>query len=183
MTVVVSSEDVHKELTEFVLAGAPSAKLFDHPASRTSQESMEARRAVSGETVTGAKALLVKIDARDKPDQFAVLVLPGFNKLDSKAVKNELKSRVENFRSFRFATPEEMAEHARSIQPGKMPPFGRPLFPKIDLTFIDEGLLGHKRIGFNAADFEQSIIMDTDEYLKLVTHDGIFAFSTETNAG
>jgi prolyl-tRNA editing enzyme YbaK/EbsC (Cys-tRNA(Pro) deacylase) len=173
------SAQVHKELVSFVLEAAPSAKLFQHPASKTSEESMEARHKASGERVTGAKALLVKLDVKDKPDVFAVIILPGFNKLDSKATKKELKERVLGFRSFRFASPEEMEQKARGMQPGKMPPFGRPIFPDVDLTFIDEALLSHKRIGFNASDFESSIIMDTDDYLKIVTSDGTFACSTE----
>jgi len=169
----------HKDLVAFVLKMAASAKLFDHPASKTSEESMEARHRASGERVTGAKALLVKLDIKDSPDVFAVIVLPGFNKLDSKAVKRELKEHIAGFRSFRFATPEEMDQKARGMQPGKMPPFGRPLFPEISYTFIDKALLDHEKIGFNAADFEKSIIMATGEYLKLVTHDGIFACSNE----
>ena len=173
------SAQVHKELVSFVLEAAPSAKLFQHPASKTSEESMEARHRASGERVTGAKALLVKMDVKDKPDMFAVIILPGFSKLDSKAIKKELKERLTGFRSFRFATPEEMEQKARDMQPGKMPPFGRPLFPGIDFTFIDEALLDHKRIGFNASDFESSIIMDTADYLKIVSSDGTFPCSTE----
>lgn len=140
---------------------------------------MEARHSVSGERVTGAKALLIKMDVKDKPDVFAVIILPGFSKLDSKAMKKELKQRVPGFRSFRFATPEEMEQKARGMQPGKMPPFGRPIFPDIELTFIDEAIKEHDRIGFNAADFEKSIIMDTVDYLKVVTNDGVFPCSVE----
>jgi prolyl-tRNA editing enzyme YbaK/EbsC (Cys-tRNA(Pro) deacylase) len=170
---------VRQELINLVMDGAPSAKLFEHPASKTSEESMEARHKASGERVTGAKALLIKIDVREQPDAFAVIVLPGFCKLDSKALKRELRERIPDVKNFRFANPDEMAAKARGIQPGKMPPFGRPLFPDVNFTFIDTGLLAHKRIGFNAADFESSIIMDMDDYLKIVTHDGIFACSDE----
>jgi prolyl-tRNA editing enzyme YbaK/EbsC (Cys-tRNA(Pro) deacylase) len=174
-----SAAQVHQELTAFVLHKAPSAKLIDHPPSKTSEESMNARLAVSGERITGAKALLIKIDAKDRPDVFAVIILPGFNKLDSKAVKKHLKERVAGFRSFRFATPEEMEQKARGMQPGMMPPFGRPIFPDIDLTFIDQSLLDHKRIGFNAAHFAESILVNTGDYLKIVTSDGTFPCSTE----
>ena len=174
-----TAAQVHEELTTFLAKAAPSAKLFSHQPSKTSEESMEARHSASGEKVTGAKALLIKMDVKDKPDVFAVIILPGFNKLDSKAMKKELKERVPGFRSFRFATPEEMEQKARGMQPGKMPPFGRPIFPDIDLTFIDEALKEHDRIGFNAADFEKSIIMDTDDYLNAVTNDGMFPCSME----
>lgn len=170
---------VHEELVAFIMKEAPSAKLFSHQPSKTSEESMEARHSASGERVTGAKALLIKMDVKDKPDVFAIIILPGFSKLDSKAMKKELKEHVPGFRSFRFATPEEMEQKARGMQPGKMPPFGRPIFPDIDLTFIDKALEEHKRIGFNVADFEKSIIMDMDDYLKIVTNDGMFQCSVE----
>ncbi len=170
---------LHEELLSFVRDGAPSTKLIQHSASKTSDESMEARRIASGKRVTGAKALLVKIDIRESPDAFAVIVLPGSSKLDSKVLKRELRERIRGARSFRFATTDEMAAKARGIQPGRMPPFGRPIFPDIDFLYVDSALLDHAQIGFNAADFERSIIMDTQDYVRLVTHDGIFACSTE----
>ncbi len=176
------ADKVHEELVAFLREHAPSAKLFPHAASHTSEESMEARFKASGERVPGAKALLVKLDIRDQPDTFAVIVLPGFNKLDSKGVKQELRSRIEGLRDFRFATPEEMSCVARGLQPGKMPPFGRPFFPDIKYTFIDEELLKHPRIGFNAADFEHSAIIDSAEYAKLVEHDGVFMCSAASGA-
>jgi prolyl-tRNA editing enzyme YbaK/EbsC (Cys-tRNA(Pro) deacylase) len=168
---------ISDELIAFITSNAPSAIVFSHPACKTSEESMEARFSASGEQVPGAKALLVKLDIRERPDTFAVLVLPGFNKLDSKVVKTQLRQHIEGLRDFRFATAEEMARVARGLQPGKMPPFGRPHFPDIVYTFIDETLLKYPRIGFSAADFEQSIIMDSTEYSNIVIHDGIFACS------
>lgn len=173
------TQSLHEELVAYVTDHAPSAKLFHHPASKTSEESMEARFQASGERVPGAKALLVKLDIRDRHDVFAVIVLPGFNKLDSKGVKQPLREHIEGLRDFRFATPEEMTRVARGLQPGKMPPFGRPIFPAIAYTFLDEALLEYPRIGFNAADFESSIIMDSREYQALVEHDGIFACSVQ----
>lgn len=170
---------VHDELVALVSAYAPSAKLFEHPECKTSEESMEARYRVSGERVAGAKALLVKLDVRDQPDVFAVIVLPGFSKLDSKAVKIELKERIVGFRGFRFASPEEMDRTARGMQPGKMPPFGRPLFPDVTYTFIDKALLDHEKVGFNAADFEKSYIVLTKDYMTFVAKDGVFSCSTE----
>lgn len=173
---------VHQELVEYILKKTPNAKLYEHPASKTSEESMQARHAASGEMVTGAKALLIKIDVKDRPDEFACIILPGFNKLDSKALKRELKERVPGMRSFRFATSEEMERVARGIQPGKMPPFGKPIFPDVTYTFVDKALLDHDKIGFNAAHFEKSIIMPTKDLLDIVSHDGVFACSDETNA-
>jgi len=122
-----NATQVYEELVALLAKEAPSAKLFSHQPSKSSEESMEARHSASGERVTGAKALLIKMSIKDKPNVFAVIVLPGLRKLDSKAMKKKLKE--------------------------------------------------HDRIGFNAADFEKSIIMNTKDYLKMVTSDGIFPCS------
>ena len=140
---------------------------------------MEARFEASGERVVGAKALLVKVDVKDAPEAFAVIILPGVSRLDSKAVKQELRARIPGARDFRFASPDEMAQVARGMQPGKMPPFGRPIFPAVAYTFIDKALLDQKKIGFNAADFERSIIVPTEEYIAITPNDGIFACSAD----
>lgn len=168
---------VHNDVVACFLNGSSDAKLYEHEPSKTSEESMEARYKASGERVTGAKAILIKLDVKDKPDTFAVIILPGFNRLDSKALKEQLRERIPGMRSFRFATAEEMARVARGVQPGKMPPIGRPVFPDIQYTFIDKALLDHNKVGFNAAHFERSIIMPTAELARLVPNDGITACS------
>ena len=175
---IEAENTVHEEVVNFVTTNAPAAKLFQHRASKTSEESMQARLEASGERVVGAKALLVKIDVKDSPEVFAVIILPGVSRLDSKVVKQELRERVVGARDFRFASSEEMEHVARGMQPGKMPPFGRPIFPDVQYTFIDKALLDQQKIGFNAADFEHSIIMPTEEYIKITPHDGVFLCST-----
>jgi len=174
--------EIDQELIAYIKVKAESARIVKHMTSKTSEESMRARLEASGESVTGAKALLIKMDVRDVQGVFAVIVLPGFKKLDSKRLKHELKNRIEGLRNFRFASPEEMAGQARGVEPGRMPPFGRPIFPAVAYTFIDKALLDHQRIGFNAAHFERSVIMDTVDYIEIVTHDGIFDCSTGENA-
>jgi prolyl-tRNA editing enzyme YbaK/EbsC (Cys-tRNA(Pro) deacylase) len=178
MTPEVSmAQQAHEDVVAFISAGIPTAKLYEHPECRTSAESIEARYAASGLRVPGAKSLLMKLDVKDRDDVFAAIILPGFNKLDSKALKSELKTRVPGMQRMRFATPEEMFDIARGMQPGKMPPIGRPIFPKITYTFFDSALLDHELVGFNAAYFEKSFIVPTKELIALVPHDGVFTCS------
>ena len=168
---------VHNDVVAFFLNDSSDAKLYEHEPSKTSEESMEARYKASGERVTGAKAILIKLDVKDKPGTFAVIILPGFNRLDSKALKEQLRERIPGMRNFRFATAEEMARVARGVQPGKMPPIGRPVFPDIQYTFIDKALLDHNKVGFNAAHFERSIILPTEALAELVQNDGLLTCS------
>ena len=171
---------VHNDVATFFLRSSNGAKLYEHEPSKTSEESMEARYKASGERVTGAKAILVKLDVKDKPDTFAVIILPGFNRLDSKGLKLQLRERIPGMRDFRFASAEEMARVARGVQPGKMPPVGRPVFPDIQYTFIDTALLEHEKVGFNAAHFERSIIMPTAALTAIVPNDGVIPCSQGT---
>ena len=178
MTNDTAGADVHADVAAFFLNSSNNAKLYTHEASRTSEESMEARYKASGERVVGAKAILIKLDVKDRSDVFAVVLLPGFNRLDSKALKEQLRERISGMRNFRFATAEEMARVARDVQPGKMPPIGRPIFPDIQYTFIDNALLEHEKVGFNAAHFERSIILPTKQLIDIVPADGYLSCST-----
>ena len=167
------NKTVHDDIVAFFVHDGNGATLYTHRPSKTSEESMQARFEASGEKVTGAKALLVKLDIKDRTGVYAVIIMPGFNRLDSKALKAQLKAQVPGLHGFRFASPEEMAHIARGIQPGKMPPVGRPVFPDIRYTFIDAALQTHEKVGFNAADFERSIIMPSAALIDLVPHDGV----------
>lgn len=165
------------DVVAFIKNGIPGAQLYSHEPCKTSAESMEARYRASGLRVPGAKSLLFKLDVKDRGDVYAVFVLPGFNKLDSKRLKRALKKRVAGMHRYRFATAEEMAQVARGVEPGRMPPIGRPIFPRITYTFFDEALLEFELVGFNAALFEQSFIVPAQDLVRLVPHDALFACS------
>jgi len=169
----------NEDLLSYFEANSATAKLYKHQECRTSEESAQARAEAGAGMVIGAKAILVKADVRDSNPQFFLLVLPGFSKIDSKKLKTELKDRIPGFRSFRFATSDEMAQVAHGMQPGCMPPFGKPIFPGINYVFVDDSLSLHPRVGFNAAKFTQSAVLNIEEYLRILNHDGIFSFATE----
>jgi len=120
-----------------------------HPPTFTSAESAAAR----GEDLdVGAKALLLKTD-----DTFRLFVLPANCKLDSAAIKRELKVK-----KTRFATAEELLE-LTGLVPGSVPPFGRPLLP-FDL-YADEAIgVVSNRVAFNAGSLTHSIIMSAADW-------------------
>lgn len=150
-----------------------SYKRCSHSPTRTSEESHQARMEVTGESVMGAKALVILLTFKNKEKPAAVLVLPSSKKIDAK----KLKQKITNLKSFRFATPEEMASLTGGLVPGSMPPFARPIFEELQDLFIDSSLLEYERIGFNIGSLTESVILSCEDYLKVVNHSSIFDFS------
>ncbi|MFO0780633.1 MAG: YbaK/EbsC family protein [Candidatus Gracilibacteria bacterium] len=123
-----------------------------HEPTYTSEDSARVR----GEsTMIGGKSLLMKIG-----DSFKLFVVSAALKLDSRAIKDYFHEKY-----FRFATREELMEMT-GLYSGSVPPFGRPILD-FDL-FIDNSVTKNERIAFNAGSLEDSIIMQTPDYLKLV---------------
>ena len=132
-----------------------------HEPTFTSEESAKAR----GEPLEiGAKALLVKTDAR-----FVLLVLSAARKLDSNAARARLGAK-----SIRFASREELLE-LTGLVPGSVPPFGRPLLP-FDL-YVDAGIALLPRVAFNAASLTESLVLPTADYLPLAPPTQTFPFA------
>ena len=138
----------------------------EHSATFTSEESAVARGEELG---VGAKALLLKTD-----DVFRLFVLPANRKLDSGAIKRELKVR-----KTRFATPDELLE-LTGLVPGSVPPFGRPILPFELFADIAVGMT-HDRVAFNAGSLTVSIIMSAAEW-KSTAKPRQFAFGKDEDA-
>ena len=152
-------------------------QLINHQECRTSEESAKARAEGGGGWVVGAKAILMKVDRKEIGSEFYVFVLPSDRQINSKTLKKSLKSKFNDFKAFRFSTAEEMAIETGGLLPGTMPPFGKPIFDKLTHVFIDNLLLKYDIIGFNAACLTQSLIVSTQDYLKVACPTDIFPFS------
>jgi len=138
-----------------------SYRRISHEPTRTSEDSSRAR----GEALeTGGKALLLKCG-----DSFSIFVLSAALKLDSQAVKKRL-----GVRSLRFATAEELLE-LTGLVPGSVPPFGEPVLPFP--LYVDESIEANERIAFNAGSLTDSLVLGTEDYLR-VARGELFRFST-----
>lgn len=167
----------YAELVTYIFESAGSAQEYEHPECRTSEESFRARKDAGAGEVTGAKALLLKVDLRGGVPSYVLLVLPGFYKLDSKTLKEQFRQFLPEAKKFRFASADEMHDAARGMQPGCMPPYGKPIYPDIAKLFVDEAMLDEDRIGFNAARFDRSIVVSVADYLVSAQPDAVFSFS------
>jgi Ala-tRNA(Pro) deacylase len=153
-------------------------KRIHHPECRTSEESAKARAEGGGGFVIGAKAILMKVDRKEIGSEFDVFVLPGDKQINSKSLKKAFKQQFNDFNRFRFSTTEEMVEQTGGLIPGTMPPFSKPIFDKLAHLFIDSSLLDYEILGFNAACLTQSLIVSTQDYIKVAAPTCIFSFSS-----
>jgi len=145
----VSSQATPGAISELLdAAGVPYRHLIHIP-TRTSQESAAAR----GEPLEhGAKAIVAKCDG-----EFRLLVVSAAKKLHTASARASL-----GVRDIRFASLEELKE-LTGLEPGGVPPFGRPVLP-LNL-YVDEGITRLERVAFNAASLTESIIMSAKDYL------------------
>lgn len=139
----------HEALIAFLDTAGVEYRLVLHPPCRTSAESRAARDAAGAPGAVGAKALVIR---RASDGSFGLLVLPGDLRLKNDAVRAR-------HGKFRFAAPEEVAEVTDALQPGMIPPFGRPVLPGIDWVVLDPAVAGAPLIGFNSAMFTRSVVM------------------------
>ena len=133
----------------------------EHAPTLTSEESAAARGEELG---VGAKALLLRTD-----EVFRLFVLPADRKLDSGAIKRELKVK-----KTRFASPEELHE-LTGLVPGSVPPFGPPVLPFELFADIEVGAT-YDRVAFNAGTLTNSIIMSSADW-EAIARPTRFSFS------
>ncbi len=143
--------DVFQSICRLLDGECIQYRTIRHQPTYTSEESAKAR----GEAVrVGGKALVVKTG-----EAFRLFVLSAAAKLDSGALKRHFGEK-----KIRFATPAELMD-LTGLVPGSIPPFGPPVLP-FEL-FVDESSLANEKIAFNAGSLTDSIVMTTDDYLRV----------------
>ena len=147
------NESVLARIRELLRAEGVEFTEKEHAPTYTSEESATARGEELG---VGAKALVLKTD-----EIFRRFVLSADKKLDSAAIKRELK-----LKKTRFASAEELHE-LTGLTPGSVPPFGPPILP-FDVYADDSLGTAHGRIAFNAGSLTNSIIMSAADWQTLV---------------
>ena len=124
-------------------------ELIKHKEAMTSEEVSELRNTP---LEIGAKALLMMAD--EKPTLF---VLSAADKANTNAIKKLLA-----LSDLHMASKEEV-EQITTAKIGAVPPTGSLFNVK---TYIDSGLLKHKKIAFNAGRRDTSIIVKSEDFLR-----------------
>lgn len=142
------------------LGDAPYDRI-DHPPTFTSEEAA----AVRGTPLAiGGKSLVMKVGT-----DFALFVLSGARSLKGRRIQRHFRAS-----RLRFATREEL-QALTGLEPGCVPPFGRPVF---DLPlYLDTASAAQDRIAFNPGDHTVSIVMQTADYLAVARPVEAFEFA------
>ena len=144
-------EQVFFKIKELLDKNNINYRVLDHEPTPTSKDA--ARDRVTSEE-QGAKALILR-----SKGSFILCVLPGNEKIDLKKLRLIL-----NQKSLSLASREEVKEVSNCV-PGEVPPFGNIFNIK---TYVDKSLLKNEEIAFNAGMVTRSIVMKTEDYLKIV---------------
>ncbi len=146
-----------RQITELLAKNNYWYETFQHEPVLTSEEAAKIR---PGYTLhQGAKAILAKIEKRNKEETFVMFVVPGDLRLDSKKIKQALDAK-----SLRFATEDELTSLTHGVQRGALPPFAH--FFNLSL-YVDKRLLENEKIVFNAGDRRFSVAMKSKDYQEL----------------
>lgn len=147
---------------ESLLAAVPH-RVIDHPPASDSASAASAR---GTPLEIGGKSLVMKLD---RGIGFAVLVVGGDRRIDNAALRRHLRVR-----RYRFATEAEL-QQITGLQPGCVPPFGRPVFD-VPL-FVDTDTASRPRIAFSLASHTRSVEMATADWLAVAKPDQVFPFT------
>lgn len=122
----------------------------EHPRARTAEAAARARETP---LEIGAKTLVLRVG--DAP---WILVLSAAARVDSKRLR-----RAFGVRTSRFADREELDSWI-GVEPGAVPPFGRPVF---DLPLaVDRAFVGPGRVAFTPGRHDLSFVLDRRDWLE-----------------
>lgn len=150
--------ELHLRLIHYLETHKLNYESLSHPSAQTCQEAANLRGASLS---IGGKTLLIKTSKQSHtPEEYFLFTLAADRNLDSKRVRKILGTH-----KMRFANAQDLFKIA-GVEKGALPPFGRPLLP-LDL-YLDESILENELIAFNSGLTTHSIILRTEDYLKLV---------------
>ncbi len=144
-------EQVFNEIKRILDYNKIGYKIFEHEPTPTSKDAARVRGTKEEQ---GAKAIILRSEG-----EFVLCVLPGNERIELKKLR-----LIINKKSLSLATREEVLKVTNCV-PGEVPPFG--IIFKIK-TFVDKSLLKNEEIAFNAGLMTKSIVMKTQDYLKIV---------------
>lgn len=132
--------------------------ILDHGEARSAEDAARAR---GTPLAIGGKSLLMKLERIG----FAVVVVGGDRRLDGRRLRRGL-----GVQRYRFASADELRERV-GVEPGSVPPFGRPLF---DVALVvDAATAAREHIAFAAASPTRSVVMAVADWLAVARPDAV----------
>jgi Ala-tRNA(Pro) deacylase len=151
------SQAVFEKLIALFDAGHARYRVMAHAPVRTSEEAARVRGTALGQ---GARAMVCRVKRTSTQRIYVLAVLPADQQLDFDKVAAAVDGK-----KAALATPEE-AQTLTDCEMGAVPPIS---FHSELLLIVDPSLASrHDEISFNAGLRERSIIIATEDYLRIV---------------
>ena len=151
----MAEQDVFTRLTDLFQAGTARYRVIPHaPEGRTDLASRLRRHPLE----QAAKSIVVRVATGKRSRRYVLAVVPGDRRVDLAAL-----ARWYGGREASFAT-SEVAERLAGSVSGSITPFT--FSSELDLL-VDEGLLAHDEIYFNAGRLDLSVALSVSDYLEL----------------
>lgn len=157
--------EIHNKIIAFLDKADVKYKTVHHAVTLTSEDSARER---GTPLEWGGKSLVMKIG-----DEFKIFVISASRRVDTKKIKKYF-----NEKRRRFITREEL-EEMTGLKSGSVPPFGQPILPFP--LYMDKSVTENEMIAFNAGSLTDSVIMKTEDYLKVAKPE-VFDFSEDESS-
>lgn len=140
----------HDYILESLQRHGAAYQYLSHTPVKTSQEAADVR---GTSLAQAAKALVLEVDK-----QYVMLVLPGDQRADLKSFQKQLGAKKVAMAS------KDSVQAKTGLEVGSIPPFGSSLgLP----TYVDARLLAEPQIAFNVGALDRSVVMSTEDYVKI----------------
>ena len=147
--------DVFRRLTDLFESGSVSYRLIPHPPEGHTDVASRLR---GHPLQQAAKSLVVRVATGRRSRRYVLAVVPGDRRVDLNALADRYGGREASFAA------REVAERLAGSVSGSITPFV--FSPELDLI-VDEGLLIHDEIYFNAGRLDLSVALSVSDYLVL----------------
>jgi Ala-tRNA(Pro) deacylase len=149
------NRDVFQRLTDLLVSGAASYRTMVHEPEGQTEAASRLRQHPLAQA---AKSIVVRVATGKRSRRYVLAVVPGDRRVDLSALSVRYGGREAS-----FATPEVAERLAGSVS-GSITPFA--FSSELDLL-VDEGLIVHDEIYFNAGRLDVSFALSVADYLKL----------------
>jgi Ala-tRNA(Pro) deacylase len=151
----MSAPDVLRKLLDLLEAGSASYRMIEHePEGRTDVASVLRRHPLE----QAAKSIVVRVALGKRARRYVLAVVPGDRRVDLDALADRYGGREAVFAA------RDVAERLAGSVSGSITPFA--FSPELELL-VDEGLLVHDEIYFNAGRLDLSLALSVPDYLAL----------------
>lgn len=150
-----NDRDVYERLTDLFAESSVPYRLIHHaPEGRTDVASMLRRHPLE----QAAKSIVIRVATGRRSRRYVLAVVPGHRRVDLDALAGRYGGREASF------AVREIAERLSGSVSGAITPFS---FSDDLEVLVDEELLAHEEIYFNAGRLDLSVALPTSDYLEL----------------